>query len=345
MRARILLASALALTLLALTHPAWAWNNTSSCIAGNRPYYRSPEPSLSVIVMDASTVASLPDALDAFYAQPIEPGQLVVMWLGAGAPSGILLKNREKMVLIDPANMITGGAVQRLQRLDVLLITHEHYDHFSASAVISIQSQTGAVVVVNPGSFGPLSASLPSSKLVRMTSGNTRVLSGINITAIASIHPADQPLTYILTFSDFSAFHGSDSGFNPALSAYKGKAKLAMVPTGDGSPTASPGDALQMVKALEPSDVIPMHGTVAEYDALGVLLAKQAPGVQYLRLQATSSVVVSEFPGTGFLALLISVAGLYCGLVSKRRKLGNGRPTKAGVCSCGALVLLGTIMS
>ena len=71
----------------------------------------------------------MPDALDVFYAHLVNPREVVVMWLGAGAPSGMLLKNHEKVVLIDPANKITGDAVQRLQ-LDILLITHEHSDHF-----------------------------------------------------------------------------------------------------------------------------------------------------------------------------------------------------------------------
>ena len=245
----------------------------------------------------------------------------MVMWLGASAPSGILLKNHEKVVLIDPANTIAGEAVQRLQQLDILLITHEHTDHFSSSAVIAIQSRTAAIVVVNPGSFNALSRSIPSDKLVKMTSGNSQVLSGIGITAIASIHPGDKPLTYILTFSDFSAFHGSDSGFNSVLNGYKGKAKLAMVPTGGASPTASPEQALQMVKALEPTDVIAMHGSTDSYNRLGTLLAQQMPNVHYVIPQPTSSLVVDEMSGIGFVTILACVTVFFLIARDRRREL------------------------
>ncbi len=271
----------------------------------------------SVIVLSAETQSSMRDALDAFYAQPADPGKVVVMWTGAS--SGMLIKNHEKVALIDPAGSIVGDAVQALQQLDILLITHEHTDHYSHSAVVSIQSKTGAIVVANPGTYGPLSASLPPEKVVKMRSGDTRALSGITVTAIASIHPSNEPLTYILAFSDFSVFHGSDSGFNPELNSYKGRAKLAIVPVGGASPDASPGDALSMVKALEPSDVIPMHGTKDECDRLGTLIAQQTPDVQYLRPQAMTSVVVNEFSEIGFVTILAFATCLFLALRIRRR--------------------------
>jgi len=262
----------------------------------------SPTPEgYRVVALSVAAPASLPDALDAFYAHPVNPGEVVVMWLGngvgewAGTPSsGILLKTKEKVVLIDPASIISGEDGQKLRQLDVLLITHEHTDHFSTPATISIQSKTGAAVVVNPGAYDPLKGFIPSEKLFWMKSGETRTFSGIEIKAIASIHPGSVPLTYVLAVGGISVFHGSDSGFNGALNDYKGQAKLALVPTGDPSPTASPDEALKMVKALEPTHVIPMHGTTYQSDRLGVLLAAQMPSVQYLRPQAFSSVVISQ---------------------------------------------------
>lgn len=273
-----------------------------------------------VAVLSVGAQASLPDALGAFYAHPVKPGEVVVMWLGNDAPSGILLKTVEKVVLIDPASIISGDDVQRLQRLDILLITHEHTDHFLTPATISIQSKTGAVVVVNPGAFDQLKGFVPLEKLFWMKSGETRTLSGIEIRAIAAIHPGSVPLTYILAVGDISVFHGSDSGFNGALDDYRGKAKLALVPTGDPSPTASPEDALKMVKALEPSDVIPMHGTEHQMSRLGILLAEQTPNVKYHPPQGFSSLVVDEFSKIGFVAFLASVAGFAGAFTSRLRK-------------------------
>jgi len=261
----------------------------------------------------------LPDALDAFYAHPVDPEKIVVMWLGNGVgewsgygSSGILLKTDSRVVLLDPADIVSGTNVQKLQRLDALLVTHEHTDHFSKSATISIQSRTDAVVVCNSGVYTQLDGSLPFDKLVRMRSGEARTILDIEILAMASIHLGNEPLTFLLLFGDFSVFHGSDSGFNSDLNNYKGRAKLALVPTGGASPTASPEEAVKMVKTLEPTDVIPMHGTEPQNARLGDLLAQQSPNVRYLRPQALSSLVVNEFYGVGFLALLASVSAFSC---------------------------------
>jgi len=268
---------------------------------------------ISPIVKPAQ--AMLSDALDAFYAYAVNPGEVVVMWLGNGvgewstyASSGILLKTHEKVVLIDPASIISGQDVQKLQRLDILLITHEHEDHFSKSATISIQSKTGTVVVTNLGVYTQLTGSVPSEKLVMMSSAENRSLSGIEIRAIASIHPGNEPLTYVLLIGAVSVFHGSDSGFNSALNGYRGQARLALVPTGDPSPTASPDEALKMVKALGSSYVIPMHGTEAQNDMLGVLLAQQTTDVQYLRPQALTVVKIGL---AGFDFSLSSSGGIW----------------------------------
>lgn len=299
MRARgVLLACAFALALLLLVHPAWGRSD-------------------SVVVLGFGTQASMSDAVAAFYATPVDQGKVVVMVFGA---SGVLIKNHQKVALIDPSGSIAGDAVQALQQLDILLITHEHSDHFSYSAVLSIQSKTGAIVVANPGAYSSLSEGLPADKVIKMRSSDVRLVSGITITAVAAVHESIEPLTYILTFSDFSAFHGSDSGFNPKLSDYKGKARLAIVPTGGASPTASPSNALSMIKALDPGDAIPMHGTRDQNDKLGVLITQQTPNVQYLRPSSMASVVVSELSAAGFVTVLASAMGFFLVLRVERRK-------------------------
>ena len=213
--------------------------------------------------------------------------------------------------------------MQHLQQLDVLLLTHEDWDHYSKGATVSIQSRTDAVVVVNPGVYSSLAGSIPSDKLVKMKSTESTTVSGVQITALASIHPTNEPLTFFIDLGGFRVFHGSDSGFNSALTNYKGQAKLAIVPTGGPSPSASPEDALDMVKAIEPTDVIPMHGTETENNQLGALLAEQVLSVHYIRPQPLSTVAVSELSET-VLVLLSSMMAFSC-LVRWR----SGKDTRA----------------
>jgi L-ascorbate metabolism protein UlaG (beta-lactamase superfamily) len=264
------------------------------------------------------------DALDAFYAISVNPGQIVVLWLVNGAPSGVLLKTSQKAFLVDPAGAISGSDVNKVQRLDVLLITHEHSDHFQKSATLAIQAKTGAAVVVNPGVFMQLSGAVPSDKLIKMRSLETQNVDGVKIIAVASIHPATEPLTY-LVLADFPFFHGSDSGYNSALTAYKSFVKLAIVPTGVPSPTASPHEALNMVKALEPTDAAAVHGSVAQNNEFASLLAQQAPNVRYHALTAASSVMVGEFSGMKLIALAVTLAMSILILRGKRRETSKTR--------------------
>jgi L-ascorbate metabolism protein UlaG (beta-lactamase superfamily) len=264
------------------------------------------------------------DALDAFYAISVNPGQIVVLWLANGAPSGVLLKTSQKAFLVDHAGAISGSDVNKVQQLDVLLITHEHSDHFQRSATLAIQAKTGAVVIVNPGVFMQLSGAVPSDKLIKMRSLETQNVDGVKIIAVASIHPATDPLTY-LVLADFPFFHGSDSGYNSALTAYKSLVKLAIVPTGGASPTASPHEALNMVKALEPTDAAAVHGSVAQNNEFASLLAQQAPNVRYHALTAASSVMVGEFSGMKLIALAVTLAMSILILRGKRRETSKIR--------------------
>jgi len=267
------------------------------------------------------------DALDAFYAISVNPGQIVVLWPANGAPSGALLRTNQKAFLVDPAGTISGSDVNKLQRLDVLLITHEHSDHFQRSATLAIQAKTGAVVIVNPSVFMQLSGAVPSDKLIKMRALETQNVEGVEIIAVASIHPATEPLTY-LVLADFPFFHGSDSGYNSALPAYKSLVKLAIVPTGGASPTASPHEALNMVKALEPTDAVPVHGSLAESNEFASLLAQQAPNVRYHALTATSGVMVGEFSGMRLIALAVTLAMSILILRGKRRETSRIRESE-----------------
>jgi len=50
----------------------------------------------------------------------------------------------------------------------------------------------------------------------------------------------------LIEFDGFRIFHGSDSGFVESLKNVEPRVHVAIVPTGDPSPTASPQDALEM---------------------------------------------------------------------------------------------------
>jgi hypothetical protein len=105
-----------------------------------------------------------------------------------------------------------------------------------------------------------LTENMSSDKLLQIFPGEEITFSGFNVHAIPAEHPVENPLLYIIDFDGFRIFHGSDSGFVQELNEIKTPVDVALVPTGDPSPSASPTYAYDMTEALQASVVIPMHG-------------------------------------------------------------------------------------
>lgn len=218
-------------------------------------------------------------AIEEFYELQLDPGELGLVFMGE---STFLIKTSSRTIAIDPANKISGDDVERLEKLDLILITHEHRDHFDPSSTLAIQKKTDAFIFANPGSYRLLQEQGSSFKLVEMKPGDKKGLPGIEVRAVSASHPSSSPLMYTIVFERVSLFHGSDSGFNTDLLKYQGQVLVAIVPTGDPSPTASPTSALEMVKALQPQVAITMHGTAAQHNALKDLLKQELPKVQFV---------------------------------------------------------------
>jgi L-ascorbate metabolism protein UlaG (beta-lactamase superfamily) len=67
-----------------------------------------------------------------------------------------------------------------------------------------------------------------------------------------------------------------------ALEKYRGRAKVAFVPVGRPSPTASVEDAVRAVRALGSSTVVPIHGSEEEASRFQERLQKESPDVDVI---------------------------------------------------------------
>ena len=196
--------------------------------------------------------------------------------------SAVAVKTCRHRFLIDPADYFSLEDVRSLGELDAILITHEHYDHFDAPSTVKMQEATGAVVVCNPGAYGPLKGRLPAEKLVRLELGKTAQVKDAKITAIKSVHPGKEPIMFLVEADEVSLFHGSDSGYTSTIERYGGRAKLAFVPVGKPSPTASARDAVKMVKALRCTIAVPIHGSEEEASGFRERVQKESPDVRVI---------------------------------------------------------------
>jgi L-ascorbate metabolism protein UlaG (beta-lactamase superfamily) len=212
------------------------------------------------------------------------PGTAEVVWLGQSAFK--ITSPEGKAIVTDPwlrSNPMTPAAYKRLDgfaRLDVLLLSHGHFDHAADAPALALQYR---VPLRAPGdlnqTLGTLGV-LPAELLPRMNKGGTvEPVPGIKVTAVHAehssvyvwrneatgkneTHPGGEPVGWIIELENgLRIYHAGDTAAfgDMRLIGERWRPDLALVPIG-GNFTMDPQEAAWAVKTLlRPKVVIPMH--------------------------------------------------------------------------------------
>lgn len=181
--------------------------------------------------------------------------------------SSFLLEYKDTNVLIDPCiHCASYGQYDRLipspvtkeqlPKISLILITHEHEDHFDRQTVAFLANRDGACVVAHDSVLSELS--IPA-RCKRAVSTDSEInIRGVHISVETAHHPqAFYPMAYVITADGVSVFHAGDSDlieeFSPDFTA-----NIALLPIG-GNITMDIVDAVKATKVLKPDVVIPMH--------------------------------------------------------------------------------------
>jgi L-ascorbate metabolism protein UlaG (beta-lactamase superfamily) len=242
-------------------------------------------------------------------------GKTEVLWLGQSAfriitPGG-------KVIVTDPwlkLNPLTPAAYKNLEALgkvDVLLVTHGHFDHFADAPALALLNQ---VPMYAPGDMNQtvgVLGILPPNLVPRFNkSGTINPVPGIKVTAVHAehssvivwknpatgkdeVHPGGEPVGYIIELENgFRIYHMGDTGLFADMKfiADYYKPDLVLMPIG-GHFTMDPVDAAYATREwLKPRAVIPMH-----YGANP--LGKGTPDEYIRALGNTSTRVLALKPG------------------------------------------------
>ena len=177
----------------------------------------------------------------------ITVGNVEITWLGH---SSFMIKGMDRIVYVDPYKVSHG------EKADVILITHDHYDHCDPSS-ITMLTREGTVVVA------PRSCKEKLQKMEEIKTGNLVEKSGIQILAVPAynrskhFHPEGNGMGYVFKVGDTRIYHAGDTDIIPEMDDL-GEIDVALLPVG-GTYTMNAQEAAEAADNIKAGLTIPMH--------------------------------------------------------------------------------------
>jgi len=208
------------------------------------------------------------------YGGFMEIGNISLTWLGHDT----FLIEGEKVIYTDPYLL-----PENPKKADLILITHDHYDHCVPEKVKQIQ-KADTVIVTTPDCARKLSGNI---KTIRP--GQSVTIGDITVKAVPAYNTGKQfhPKTsgwvgFVFSVGGTTIYLAGDTDFIPEMNGLK--PDIALLPIG-GKFTMDIEQAVEAALAIEPKIVIPMHydtvaGTEADPNEFKERIISRNPGIR-----------------------------------------------------------------
>jgi len=184
-----------------------------------------------------------------------EAGDLKITFLGHAS---LMFGYQGKTIYVDPVGNPSGTPVDysKLPKADIILVTHEHFDHLDPKAISTLRKEQTKIILTKA------CAEKVSGGTV-MKNGDTLTVQGIKIEAVPAynivqkFHPKGVGNGYILNFDKTRVYVAGDTENTPEMKQLKNM-DVAFLPM-NLPYTMTPEMVADAAKAFQPKILYPYH--------------------------------------------------------------------------------------
>ncbi len=177
-----------------------------------------------------------------------------IHWFGQAA---VKITAMEKTIYIDPYR------IKKKDKADIILITHEHRDHFSPEDIYRVATENS--IIIAPTTCREVLKDIDISPKIFLQPDEQTEINGIKIEAVPAynvvktkFHPkSNEWLGYILTIDGVRIYHAGDTERIPEMKNFK--TDIAIMPLGQTYTMNSVKEAAEAALDTKAQIAIPMH--------------------------------------------------------------------------------------